>query len=129
MGKYILLRKIDVANGFRDPYSAIFESDDIVKIEEEIKKRVKDGCAVSKFRIVQDVPFEFKCAIALKKDEEFEAEWTYWPGWAGNHDRRIDDATCSKCGYKHPVVRGSNAPEQLADHCPKCGRKMRKNET
>ena len=70
MGKYILLRKIDVANGFRDPYSVVFESDDIVKIEEEIKKRVKDGCAVSKFRIVQDIPFEFKCAIKLNCEED-----------------------------------------------------------
>lgn len=69
MGKYVLLRKIDVANGYRDPYSIILESDDIVKIEEEIKKRVKDGCPVSKFRIAQDIPFEFKCAIKLNAEE------------------------------------------------------------
>lgn len=69
MTKYILLKKIDVG-GFRDPYSAIFESDDIVKVEEEIKKRVKDGCAVSKLRIVQDIPFEFKCAIKLECEAE-----------------------------------------------------------
>ena len=31
--------------------------------------------------------------------------WIYWEGWCGNHDMRIEDAVCSECGYKHPVVR------------------------
>ena len=30
--------------------------------------------------------------------------WIYWDGWKGNHDQRIDDATCSECGYEHPTV-------------------------
>ena len=54
----------------------------------------------------------------------FEAEWKYWDGWMSNHDKRIDDATCSKCGYMHGVVKGS--PELLADYCPGCGSKMKK---
>ena len=50
------------------------------------------------------------------------ARWDYWDGWCGNHDQRIEDATCSKCGYKHPTVRGT--PELLADYCPSCHSKM-----
>lgn len=61
--------------------------------------------------------------LAAPHNEE-TAEWVYWPGWAGNHDKRIDDATCSHCGYKHPIVRGG--PHLLSSHCPGCGRKMKK---
>ena len=32
-------------------------------------------------------------------------EWIYWDGLRGNHDQRIEDATCSKCGYIHHTVR------------------------
>ncbi len=56
--------------------------------------------------------------------EECEAEWKYWAGWSGNHDKRIEDATCSKCGYKHSTVRGN--PDMLQDYCPCCKSKMKK---
>lgn len=59
-------------------------------------------------------------------NETYDAEWIYWDGWNGNHDRRIDDATCSKCGWRHPVVQGS--PEKLSDFCAGCGSKMKKNK-
>lgn len=58
--------------------------------------------------------------------------WIYWDGWCGNHDRRIDDAVCSECGYKHPTVRYENGdyhnfvPFKLADKCPVCGAVMDK---
>lgn len=51
--------------------------------------------------------------------------WIYWGGWAGNHDKRIDDAKCSLCGYRHPTVRGST--NLLRDICPGCGATMRKD--
>lgn len=53
-----------------------------------------------------------------------KAQWIYWDGWCGNHDKRIDDAVCSKCGYKHPIVKGS--PQFLSNYCPNCGSKMKK---
>ena len=56
--------------------------------------------------------------------EEYEAEWQYWSGWSGNHDKRIEDATCSKCGYKHSTIFGS--PDLLQDYCPCCKSKMKK---
>lgn len=60
--------------------------------------------------------------------------WIYWEGWIGNHDMRIEDATCSECGYKHPAVRrdinGKRDKEavlnKLANECPKCGAFMKK---
>lgn len=59
-----------------------------------------------------------------KIEEKPQAYWEYWGGWAGNHDKRIDDAKCSNCGFKHPTVRGGNAPDQLYKLCPHCGRHM-----
>ena len=58
------------------------------------------------------------------KEVSYEAEWKYWDGWMSNHDKRIDDATCSKCGYKHSIVKGS--PDLLSDCCPNCNSKMKK---
>lgn len=52
-----------------------------------------------------------------------EAFWKVWAGWKGNHDQRIEDATCSNCGYVHPTVyRNLN---ELSSRCPKCKSKMR----
>ena len=51
-----------------------------------------------------------------------EAHWIVWGGWAGNHDQRIEDAQCSKCGYKHYTVYGSLS--KLNAVCPKCGSSM-----
>ena len=52
------------------------------------------------------------------------AHWTYWYGWRGNHDRRIDDATCSRCGFRHPTIRPTKddpyTPHQLWNCCPHC---------
>lgn len=59
-----------------------------------------------------------------KIEEKPQAYWEYWGGWAGNHDKRIDDAKCSNCGFKHPTVRGGNASDQLYKLCPHCGRHM-----
>jgi hypothetical protein len=50
------------------------------------------------------------------------AMWEYWSGWSGNHDRRIEDATCSNCEFVHKTVYGS--PDELASECPSCKRKM-----
>ena len=52
-------------------------------------------------------------------------KWIYWPGWVGNHDKRIDDATCSICGFKHPTVLNVKTPKDcLYKYCPECGAKM-----
>ena len=59
-----------------------------------------------------------------EKPKELKAHWIYWAGWDGNHDKRIDGAVCSYCGYRHKTVY--NTPNNLADYCPDCGRKMRK---
>lgn len=54
--------------------------------------------------------------------------WIYWDGWSGNHDKRLEDATCSICGYKHPPIygKGDDAPKYLSKFCPGCGNKMHK---
>lgn len=61
-----------------------------------------------------------------KIDNVKHARWIYWVGWIGNHDQRIEGATCSECGYKHPTVRlekgdkYSSTPNKLANICPCC---------
>ena len=67
---------------------------------------------------------ELNVAISSPK---YEAKWEYWAGWSGNHDKRIDDATCSKCGYKHGTIRHKN-PSYLPDVCPRCHSKMDKGD-
>ena len=59
-------------------------------------------------------------------------EWNFWDGWIGNHDQRIEDATCSECGYVHPTVRREHNDKsykdvlaKLANYCPNCGADMR----
>lgn len=58
--------------------------------------------------------------------------WIYWDGWKGNSGQRIDDATCSECGYKHPTVwrnqgeEYNSTPDKLADICPSCKAIMNK---
>lgn len=76
------------------------------------------------------------CGAILRADFEPFSKWKFWDGWISNYDKRIEDATCSKCGYKHPTVRrepGSNETAQdvlnkLSDHCPGCGTKMQKEK-
>ena len=51
-----------------------------------------------------------------------KAQWIVWKGWIGNHDRRIDDAKCSNCGFAHPTV--FLTLDKLGKYCPSCGRKM-----
>lgn len=63
--------------------------------------------------------------LRISTNEEYEAEWKYWSGWSGNHDKRIEDATCSKCGYKHSTIR-FGSPDLLQDYCPSCKSKMKK---
>jgi hypothetical protein len=64
-------------------------------------------------------------AEQTEQTEEYGAEWKYWAGWCGNHDKRIEDATCSKCGYEHPTIR-YGSPDLLQDYCPSCKSKMKK---
>lgn len=75
-------------------------------------------------------PTDF-CSFGERENKH--AHWEYWSGWAGNHDQRIEAATCSNCGYKHPTVRldyvdgkfiKGYVPDKLAKECPKCGAKM-----
>ena len=55
-------------------------------------------------------------------EEKEKATWLYWIGWQGNHDQRIEDAICSRCGYEHETVYQSL--DNLSEYCPRCGRIM-----
>lgn len=55
------------------------------------------------------------------------AYWKVWDGWRGNHDQRIEDATCSNCGYMHPeTVYGSLS--KLPKYCAGCRSEMSTKE-
>lgn len=74
---------------------------------------------------------EISAAIYVDEKTELppEAYWEIWSGWVGNHDKSIDGAKCSNCGFRHPTVRGADAPKQLYKICPKCCKKMGYRET
>lgn len=60
-----------------------------------------------------------------KVKEELQAAWKMWAGWKGNHDQRIEDATCTNCGFKHATV---HSLERLAKTCPGCKAAMTTKE-
>lgn len=70
MGNYMLLKKLDQPGFGNKVYVIEKELESIEAVKEELKKRVKDGCPISKLRIARDIPFEFKCAIKLEDEEE-----------------------------------------------------------
>lgn len=74
---------------------------------------------------------EVKSIKPIETDKS--ARWEFWEGSISNHDMRIEDATCSRCGYVHPTVRrtfGTREPfedvvKKLAATCPRCSADMR----
>ena len=63
--KYVLLKRIS-APGYAHPYSIVATSEDFANIENEIRELIQNGAAVRDFRIMSEIPFEFKCSIELK---------------------------------------------------------------
>jgi predicted RNA-binding Zn-ribbon protein involved in translation (DUF1610 family) len=51
-----------------------------------------------------------------------KANWLTWAGWCGNHDMRIEESKCSKCGFIHPTVY--KTLDNLSKVCPNCGSEM-----
>lgn len=97
-------------------------TEDIVQIIAEVFNVPVEDVTFS----TTDVPFtiDVKERVDALPSNKPQAYWKYWGGWGGNHDKRIDDATCSNCGFKHPTVRGYDAPNQLHKICPGCGLRM-----
>lgn len=56
------------------------------------------------------------------------AYWKVWSGWVGNHDNRIEGATCSNCGNVHPTICHAHSVNELSPYCAKCGRVMKVRE-
>ena len=75
---------------------------------------------------------ELKRYGCRRNEKAKHARWIYWEGWVGNSAQRIDDATCSECGYKHPTVywkkgeQYDSTPNKLASICPNCKSIMNK---
>ena len=105
-----------------------------LQLEGDILQAVqKVGISVDKDELLRALKYDrdqydkgYKDGIA---DAAVHGKWEFWEGWIGNHDMRIDDATCSNCGYEHPTIRrarGVLETEQevlnkLFKFCPACG--------
>lgn len=63
-----------------------------------------------------------ECGFSVTGKYKQKGKWLFWPGWVGCCDKRIENAKCSTCGYKHPTVYGSL--DKLSKYCPGCGREM-----
>lgn len=71
------------------------------------------------------------CLTSADVEPVRHGEWRDWDGWRGNYDQRIEDATCSECGYIHHTVRREyndtsfqDILNKLSKYCPNCGAKM-----
>lgn len=97
----------------------------LILYSDDVKEIVADFYGVSIENVSVPNSLQVRVSVGEEKIEEKpQAYWEYWGGWAGNHDKRIEDAECSNCGFKHPTVRGYGAPDQLYKICPNCGRRM-----
>ena len=66
----------------------------------------------------------FLIGVDLAKGENFtsglqKADWKIWAGWSGNHDQRIEEPSCSNCGFVTDTVYGDT--DLLPKECPNCG--------
>ena len=103
-----------------------------IRADAELSERItagEVGALIDAKQILEDIceyTIEPEQAVESELAEEATARWEYWSGWSGNHDKRIEDAQCSNCGFKHSTVRGkgANTPDLLADRCPRCRRLM-----
>lgn len=98
-----------------------FKDSDVIVVDSKTGKRYQRGTEMIE-----------------KQNNIRRGRWIFWGGWRGNHDLRIDDATCSECGYEHPTVRfGENDTKdgdvyatvlnKLSDKCPKCAAVMQRD--
>ena len=51
-------------------YRVVRDCNEIMLIEELAKSMVKGGCPVDDLKIVENIPFEFKCAIKFLKEDK-----------------------------------------------------------
>jgi len=105
--------------------SFMFADEAVVQTTNVIYCRHEDACKMWHDKGQQQAPNtkspnELRAEYGCPPIEE--ANWDLWGGWRGNHDRRIEDATCSNCGYIHPKVFKSL--DNLVSICPVCKRKM-----
>lgn len=116
-------------------YTSTFIPSDVIKQQEAniYKAVVNSGVSVDKEELLHALQYDRaqynKGYQDGKADAVVHGQWKFWEGWMSNHDMRIDDATCSICGYEHPTVRrtyGIRETEQevlnkLFKFCPNCG--------
>ncbi len=108
-----------------------------LQLEDEILWAVqKVGVAVDKDELLRALKYDRDQYNTGYQDGKAESvvhgEWKFWEGWMSNHDMRIEDATCSVCGYKHPTVRRTygiretmqDVLNKLSNYCADCGAKM-----
>lgn len=101
-----------------------------IRTDAELSEKItagEVGAIIDAKQILKDIcGYTIKSKSEPEPVEEATAYWEYWSGWSGNHDKRIEDAQCSNCGFKHSTVRGKglNTPDLLADRCPRCYRLM-----
>lgn len=93
--------------------------------EKGIRIRVPKECiSPDALDLIEDFFLSDSDEKVMDTDASTKAHWFYWGGLVGNHDGRIEGATCTKCGFKHPTVIGKNAADNLYKFCPECGSKM-----
>ena len=62
---YLLLKCIDKVT---KKYAIVARLENIHDISEQIENRIKDGCPLWSLKVVEEIPFEFKCAVKYGED-------------------------------------------------------------
>lgn len=113
-----------IAERLEDSEDTIRDYHEMIKLQKETIKEYKELINLYKEILAntkQSTESPVKPTLSSDHSKE-RAHWKFWDGWSSNHDQRIDDATCSACGYNHYVVYRS--PKYLKSVCPGCHRTM-----
>ena len=64
------LYKYLTGTGLGEVYGLIYSNEDLNKVKEKLCVTVRGGTPVRELTIAKELPFEFKCAVAIKDEEE-----------------------------------------------------------
>ena len=57
-------------NGWGPLKKLVFSSDNLGQVKEKLRSEALSGVKVKDLSIVKEIPFEFKCAVVVKDEEE-----------------------------------------------------------
>lgn len=66
------LYKLVTGTGLGEVYRRLYSSEDLDKVKEKLCTNVRSGVPVRELTIAKDIPFDFKCAVAIKDEDTLD---------------------------------------------------------